>query len=68
MLKLTLGKQIQIARIARDLPQRQVARETSIPAGVLSEIENDWRVPSTEQREKICSAIGITPADLDDEA
>ena len=64
MNELSLGLCIKLERIRRGVLQRRVAALSGIPATVLSEIENGWRVPTVDQLRLICEAIGIRPKDL----
>lgn len=66
ILEDEFGDIIQKARSGRGLSVAQVARETQIPRGQLSKMENYTLKPTAERVEKIAAALGLsTPKLLD---
>lgn len=56
---------LKLARIRRGIKQREIALRADLSPSALSDFENGWRTPTSEQLMRICAAIGISPEDLE---
>ena len=61
---LDLGLRIKLARVSCRLAQRELARRASLSPTILSNIENNWRLPTQEEIVRICAVLGIRPEQL----
>lgn len=59
-----LGKRIRTLRKAKALSQEKLAENAGISNNYLSNIENNYSIPSLETLLKICSALDTTPNEL----
>ena len=64
MVTLPIGKRLKLARIARGVSQRDLARDADVTQSTLSLIENDYREPRERELRAILSALGTTIDEL----
>jgi transcriptional regulator with XRE-family HTH domain len=62
----TLGQFIREKRDEKDLSLRELARRVDVSAPFMSDIELGRRYPSDDVLKKICKAIDVTVAELQD--
>ncbi len=62
---MTLGEQIRMAREAKRITLRQLARTVGVSAPFVSDVEHDRRSLTPERRVQFADALGIDPALLD---
>lgn len=65
-MNTTLGERLRELREAADKSLRELAREVSISAAFMSDIELGKRYPSDDVLEKIARKLGTTPQALDE--
>ena len=59
-MEWSLGKRIKMARIQRDLSQRQLATKAGLRQSHLSLIENDKHDPGARVVRMLAEALGVT--------
>jgi len=63
-----VGDELRLTRLRLRIRQREVAAALGVSPSVISAIENCWRQPNQREIEGICSALGIRPQDLGEDA
>jgi transcriptional regulator with XRE-family HTH domain len=61
---MSLGKNIKIARIMKDLPQGELAKLAHTTQPYLSLIEADTKKPSLKMLQRIADALNTTMSEL----
>ena len=56
---MKVGKQIKMLRISRNMTIKQLADETEMSIGFISNIERDVNSPTVTALQKICTALGV---------
>ena len=65
-LKKKLGKRIKEIRLSRNIPQEYVAEVLGINPSNYSRIETGYSYPRSENLEKICEVLEVSPKELFD--
>lgn len=63
---MTIGEQIQKARKAQSLSQKDLGEMLGVSASMIGQYENNLRRPKLETLVKIADALQVNPADLDE--
>ena len=56
---MKVGKQIKMLRVARNMTIKQLADETEMSVGFISNVERDVNSPTVTALQKICVALGV---------
>ena len=57
---MTLGKELQNARLEAELTQEQLAFAAEVDRTYISQLENDHKSPTVDVLFRLCDALGIT--------
>lgn len=58
---------LKLCRLAKNLPQHQLARRADLPQHVVSQIENGRRRPEADELRRLAHALGVKPQTLQGE-